>query len=120
MKSNKELFQRRRDRVRKRLRRDNKGRPRLSVFRSNKHIYAQVIDDIQGTTLATASSLEKDLRGSLKCGSDVAAAAEVGKVLAERALKAGVTKVVLDRGGYRFHGRIKALSDAAREAGLTF
>ncbi len=95
-------------------------RPRLAVFRSSKHIYAQVIDDAAGRTLAAASSLEKDLKSSLKTGADKAAAGAVGKLLAERARKAGVDNVVFDRGGYRFHGRIKALADGAREGGLSF
>ena len=96
------------------------GRPRLSVFRSSKHIYAQVIDDAKGVTVAAASSIDKDSKGKLKTGADKAAAADVGKLLAERAVKAGVAKVVFDRGGYMFHGRIKALADAAREGGLSF
>jgi large subunit ribosomal protein L18 len=96
------------------------GQARLSVFRSNKHIYAQVIDDKQGKTVASASSLEKDLRGKLKTGGDLAAAVEIGKLVAARAVAAGVTNVVFDRSGYRFHGRIKALADAARESGLSF
>ena len=95
-------------------------RKRLSVFRSSRHIYAQVIDDIAGKTLAAASSLEKDRREKLKTGADTAAAAEVGKLLAERAVKAGVKDVVFDRGGYIYHGRIKALAEAAREGGLNF
>ena len=111
---------RREVRVRKVLRKVAAGRPRLSVFRSSSHIYAQVIDDKRGHTVAAASSLEKDLRGKLKTGADKAAAAEVGKLLAERAKAAGVDKVVFDRGAYRFHGRIKALADAAREGGLDF
>ena len=106
-------------RVRSRIRRKSQGRPRLSVFRSNKHIYAQVIDDEQGATLASASSLEKDFRSASK-GGDKEAAAKVGKLLAERAVKAGVGKVVFDRGSYLFHGRVKALADAAREGGLDF
>ncbi len=96
------------------------GRPRLSVFRSSKNISAQIIDDTAGKTLASASSLDETLRGDLKKGSDSAAAASVGKAIAERAKKAGVSDVVFDRGSYRFHGRIKALADAAREAGLNF
>jgi large subunit ribosomal protein L18 len=116
----KSLFARRQMRVRHRISRVSKGRPRLSVFRSSRHIYAQVIDDTEGRTLAAASSLEKDLRGSLKTGADRAAAAAVGKLLAERAKAAGVTAVVFDRGGYLFHGRVKALADAAREGGLSF
>jgi large subunit ribosomal protein L18 len=96
------------------------GRARLSVFRSSKHIYAQVIDDVKGVTLAAASSVEKDMRGSLKTGANVDAAKAVGKLLAERALAAGVKQVVFDRGSYLFHGRVKALADAAREGGLSF
>ncbi|MCO6419450.1 50S ribosomal protein L18 [Siccirubricoccus sp. KC 17139] len=96
------------------------GRPRLSVFRSGKHIYAQVIDDAQGRTLASASSLEKELRESLKTGADKNAASVVGKRLAERALAAGISLVVFDRGPYLYHGRVKALADAAREGGLSF
>jgi large subunit ribosomal protein L18 len=111
-------FDRRTQRVRRSLAKTNAGRPRLSVFRSSKHIYAQVIDDAEGRTLAAASSLEKDLKGALKTGADKAAAAAVGKLLAERAKKAGIDKVVFDRGGYRYHGRIKALADGAREGGL--
>lgn len=111
-------FDSRAQRVRRTLAKSGGGRPRLSVFRSSKHIYAQVIDDAKGHTLASASSLEKDLKSSLKTGADKAAAAAVGKLLAERAKKAGVDKVVFDRGGYRYHGRIKALADGAREGGL--
>ena len=96
------------------------GRPRLSIFRSSKHIYAQVIDDAAGKTLAAASSRDGDLKGKLKTGADTAAAAEVGKLLAERAAKAGVKDVVFDRGRYLFHGRVKALADGAREGGLNF
>ena len=96
------------------------GRPRLSVFRSSKHIYAQVIDDRAGKTVAAASTLDKGLKGSLPKGSDLAAATAVGKLLAERALAAGVKDVVFDRGGYLYHGRVKALAEAAREAGLHF
>jgi len=88
------------------------------VFRSSKHIYAQLIDDAKGQTLAAASSLEKELKSTLKTGADKAAATAVGKLLAERAKKAGIDKVVFDRGGYRYHGRIKALADGAREGGL--
>ena len=116
----KDLFARRQRRVRHRITSTAHPRPRLSVFRSSRHIYAQVIDDTEGRTLAAASSLEKDLRGSLKTGADRAAAAAVGKLLAERAKAAGVTAVVFDRGGYLFHGRVKALADAAREGGLSF
>lgn len=113
-------FDKRRARVRRTLKANASGRPRLSVHRSSKHIYAQVIDDASGRTLAAASSLEKDLRGSLKTGADKAAAETIGKLVAERALKAGVKSVVFDRGGYLFHGRVKALADAAREGGLSF
>ena len=109
---------RRKQRVRLSLRRSANGRPRLSVFRSSKHIYAQVIDDVKGSTVAAASSLEKDLRG--KTGANVEAAKAVGKLVAERAVQKGVKQVVFDRGGFRYHGRIKAVGDAAREAGLSF
>ncbi|MBL8704103.1 MAG: 50S ribosomal protein L18 [Rhodospirillales bacterium] len=112
-------FDRRKRRLRTKLKRLT-TRPRLSVHRSDRHIYAQVIDDVQGKTLAAASSLEKDLRASLKTGGDMAAAKEVGKLVASRAVAAGVTTVVFDRGGYLFHGRVKALADAAREGGLSF
>jgi large subunit ribosomal protein L18 len=111
-------FDRRKQRVRRSLAANSGGRPRLSVFRSSKHIYAQLIDDAKGLTVAAASSLEKELRGTLKTGADKAAASAVGKLLAERAKKAGIDKVVFDRGGYRYHGRIKALADGAREGGL--
>ena len=120
MEKAKKLFQRRRDRIRYQLRRAAKGRPRLSVFRSSKHIYAQIIDDTNGVTMASASSIEKVLRGDLKTGADTDAASKVGSLIAERAKTAGVTDVVFDRGGYRYHGRVKALADAAREGGLTF
>jgi len=102
-------------RTRTRLKALSNGRPRLSVFRSSKNIYAQVIDDAQGVTLVAASSLEGDEKGS-----DKDAAARVGKLVAERAKEKGVTDVVFDRGGYIYHGRVKALADAAREAGLNF
>ncbi len=111
---------RRQARVRKVLKRSAGVRPRLSVFRSSAHIYAQVIDDLRGHTVAAASSLEKPLREKLKTGADKTAAAEVGKLVAERAKAAGVDKVVFDRGAYLFHGRVKALADAAREGGLDF
>ncbi|MFD0987091.1 50S ribosomal protein L18 [Methyloligella solikamskensis] len=113
-------FTRRQQRVRQALKRTANGRARLSIFRSSKHIYAQVIDDTEGKTMAAASTLDKDLQGSIKKGSDVAAAEAVGKLVAERAAKAGVKDVVFDRGGYLYHGRVKALADAAREAGLNF
>ena len=111
---------RRKARVRRAIRKAANGRPRLSVFRSSKQIYAQIIDDERGVTLATASSLEKDMRGSLKTGANVDAAKAVGKLVAERAKQKGVTDVVFDRGGYLYHGRVKALADAAREGGLKF
>jgi large subunit ribosomal protein L18 len=111
------LFERRRRRVRTALRAKSGGRPRLSVHRSGRHIYAQVIDDGAGHTVAAASTLEKAFDGT---GATVAAAAAVGKALAERAKAAGVTAVVFDRGGFLFHGRVKALADAAREGGLEF
>ncbi len=114
------LFDRRKARVRRVLTARAAGRPRLSVHRSSKHIYAQVIDDAAGKTVAAASTLEKDVKGSSKTGADKAAAAAVGKLIAERALKAGVKEVVFDRGGYLYHGRVKALGDAAREGGLQF
>ena len=114
------LFARRRTRVRTRLAHAGRGRPRLSVFRSSKHIYAQVIDDAAGRTLAAASSLDESLRESLKTGADKEAAGAVGKLIAERAKAAGVSKVAFDRSGFQYHGRIKALADAARENGLEF
>jgi large subunit ribosomal protein L18 len=113
-------FERRKARVRKSLRRAAHGRPRLSVFRSSKQIYAQVIDDKAGHTVASASTLDKELAGKLKTGADKEAAAAVGKLVAKRALEAGVSTVVFDRGAYIYHGRVKALADAAREAGLSF
>ena len=111
---------RRTAKVRRNVRRAAGTRARLSVFRSSKHIYAQLIDDEKGQTLASASSLEKDMRGSLKTGANIAAAKAVGKLVAERASAKGIKDVVFDRGGYLFHGRIKALADAAREGGLEF
>ena len=111
---------RRRARLRYQIKQKGAGRPRLSVFRSGRHIYAQVIDDAAGKTVAAASSLEKDMRGALKTGADKAAAEAVGKAVAERALAAGVTAVVFDRGPFLYHGRVKALADAAREGGLSF
>jgi large subunit ribosomal protein L18 len=120
MQTSKQLLNRRRQRVRSAIRRADNGRPRLSVFRSGKHIYAQVIDDAEGKTLASASSVDTQLKDKLKRGADKAAAVEVGKLVAERAVAAGVKEVVFDRGGYLFHGRVKALADAAREGGLTF
>ena len=120
MSGTKYIQQRRRERLRYQLRRKSVGRPRLSVFRSGKHIYAQIIDDAQGRTLAAASSLDKDLRSVNNTGADRDAATSVGKLVAERALAAGVTQVVFDRGSYLYHGRVKALAEAAREGGLAF
>jgi large subunit ribosomal protein L18 len=112
------LFDRRRRRVRTALRSRASGKPRLSIHRSGRHIYAQVIDDAAGTTVAAASTLDKDLKG--KTGATKDGAAAVGKAVAERAKAAGVSRVVFDRGGFLFHGRVKALADAAREGGLEF
>ena len=116
----KTMRERRKQRTRSQIRKKSRGRVRLSVFRSSKHIYAQVIDDKQGATLAAASSLDKTLKGKLKTGADCAAAQEVGKLIAERAKAAGLEAVVFDRGSYLYHGRVKALAEAAREAGLSF
>lgn len=116
--SQRELFARRRQRARTQLKKKGSGRPRLSVHRSSKHIYVQVIDDANGATLAAASTLDTTLRA--KAGSNADAAESVGKLIAERAKKAGVTEVVFDRGGFLYHGRVKALADAAREGGLDF
>ena len=113
------LKERRKQRTRSRIRKAGAGRPRLSIFRSNKNIYAQVIDDLQGNTVVS-SSMEKQLRDDLKSGSTKDAAAAVGKLVAERAVAKGLNDVVFDRGSYLFHGRVKALADAAREAGLKF
>jgi large subunit ribosomal protein L18 len=114
------LYERRKNRSRFHVRQNAQGRPRLSVFRSNKHIYAQVIDDRKGVTLAAASSLERELKETLDGGADREAAKTVGRLVAERALSKGVADVVFDRGGYRYHGRVQALADAAREGGLKF
>ena len=113
-------FVRRRRRVRYALKENGKGRLRLSVFRSGRHIYGQVIDDGQGATLAAASTLDKALRAELKTGADREAARQVGLLLAERAKAAGVEAVMFDRGGYKYHGRVKALAEGAREGGLQF
>ncbi len=112
------LFDRRRQRVRTSLRKRGGERPRLSVHRSGRHIYAQIIDDAAGRTVASASSIDKDVKG--QGGATVASAQEVGRRVAERAKAAGITQVVFDRGGFLFHGRVKALADAAREGGLEF
>jgi large subunit ribosomal protein L18 len=111
-------FDKRRQRVRTAIRKRAGDRKRLSIHRSGRHIYVQLIDDAAGVTLASASTLEKDVRGT--SGANVAAAAEVGKRIAKAAKDAGVTRVVFDRGGFLFHGRVKALADAAREGGLEF
>jgi large subunit ribosomal protein L18 len=118
--ASKESTQRRASRVRRQLKQVSGDRPRLSVYRSSKNIYAQIIDDTKGHTLAAASTLEKDVKGALKTGADAAAAAAIGKLIAERASKAGVKDVVFDRGPYIYHGRVKALAEAAREGGLNF
>jgi large subunit ribosomal protein L18 len=115
-----QLFERRRRRVRYAIAQRAGGRPRLSVFRSSKHMYVQVIDDSRGHTVASASTKDDAVKSAIKTGADKAAAAAVGKLIAERALAAGVKEVVFDRGGYLFHGRVKALADAAREGGLSF
>lgn len=120
MASAKQTMQRRAARVRRSIRKVAGDRPRLSIHRSSKNIYAQVIDDVAGRTLACASTLDKGLKGDLKTGADTAAAAAVGKLVGERAKEAGVTEVVFDRGAFIYHGRVKALADAAREAGLNF
>jgi large subunit ribosomal protein L18 len=120
MSAHDENFQKRRARVRRALRKVASDRPRLSVHRSSKHIYVQLIDDAQGKTLAAASSMDRELKGTLAKGTDKAAAAVVGKLIAERATKAGIRDVVFDRGAYKYHGRVKALADAAREGGLSF
>ncbi len=120
MKSALEKKQRRAQRVRTRIRRQSAGRLRLSVARSGKNISAQIIDDDKGVTLVAASTQEKTVLGSAKTGGNIAAASQVGKTLAERAKKAGIDKVVFDRGAYMFHGRVKALAEAAREGGLSF
>ena len=106
--------------VRRKVKLAAAGRPRLSVFRSSKQIYAQLIDDVKGVTLASASSMEKATRGGGKTGANIEAAKAVGKRIAERAKEKGIKDVVFDRGGYLYHGRIKALADAAREGGLNF
>jgi len=111
---------RRKARVRRAIKKAANGRPRLSVFRSSKQIYAQVIDVVRGHTVASASTLEADVKGKLKTGATVDAAKEVGKLVAERAVQAGVKQVIFDRSGYLYHGRVKALADAAREGGLDF
>ncbi|WP_297327848.1 50S ribosomal protein L18 [uncultured Bartonella sp.] len=120
MASPKEILQRRAQRVRRQVKAVANGRLRLSVHRSNMNIYVQIIDDLHSRTVVAASTLDKELRPTLKGGANVKAAAEVGKLIAERAKAAGVKDVVFDRGAYIYHGRIKALADAAREGGLNF
>ena len=118
MATSRELYQRRKGRNRSTLRKRVGDRARLSVFRSGRHIYAQIIDDAKGVTVAAASTLDKDIRG--KSGANKDAATAVGKAIAERAIKAGIKEVAFDRGGYRYHGRVQALAEAAREGGLSF
>lgn len=120
MLTSKQLFDRRAKRARYQIKKAANGKPRLSVYRSASQIYVQLIDDLAGKTLASASTLEADLRKKLKSGGNKDAAVEIGKLIAERAKKAGVKTVVFDRGGYKYHGRVKALGDAARDAGLDF
>ncbi len=120
MKKIKENFYRRQSRVRIRLRAAANGKLRLSVFRSNKNIYAQLIDDAKRATIVSASTVDKELSATLKTGGDKAAAAEVGKLIAKRAIEKGAKEIIFDRGGYLYHGRVKALADAAREHGLVF
>jgi len=120
MSTTSQLRERRKRRVRIGVQRKSRGRLRLSVHRSSKNIYAQVIDDGKGVTVAAASSRDKTLKEQVTKGSDIAAAKAVGKLIAERAIAAGVKEVVFDRGGYLYHGRVKALADAARESGLSF
>lgn len=112
--------QRRQYRVRNRITRDAHGRPRLSIFRSNRHMYAQIIDDSAGKTLVAASTVESEIAGPGGVGSDTESAGQVGKLIAERAVKLGISRVVFDRGSFRYHGRVAALAEAAREAGLDF
>lgn len=120
MLSQKELYLRRKERIRFKLRRLNKDRPRLTVHRTNQHIYVQIVDDKKGVTLASASTLSKQLRELVKNGGNKEAAILVGKAIAENAQKVGLKDVVFDRSGYLYHGRIKALADSARENGLVF
>ena len=114
------LFARRQERVRTGLRKKSVGRPRLSVFRSGLHIYAQVIDDAAGNTIASASTIDKSIKAALKSTANIEAAKAVGKLIAERAVAKGVKEVAFDRGGYKYHGRVKALAEAASEGGLSF
>lgn len=114
------LFDKRKRRVRYTLKRNSSGRVRLSIFRSGKHIYAQLIDDVKGVTLAQASSVDKEVKTGIKTGANIEAAKKVGSLIAARGKAAKVNEVVFDRGGYLFHGRVKALAEAAREGGLSF
>lgn len=120
MNTPRELFQKRKARVRTALKNSANGKLRLSVFRSGKHIYAQIIDDVKGVTVASASTLDKEVRSVISKSSTVEAAAYIGNLVAQKAAKSGVSEVVFDRGGYIYHGRVKALADAARAAGLKF
>jgi len=120
MSNSKQLFERRKRRVRYKLSSVGADRARLSIFRSKNHMYAQIIDDTARKTLAAASTVDKELKGKIKKTSNIAAAEEVGKLVAMRAVKAGVKEVVFDRGAYLYHGRVKALADSARNAGLSF
>ena len=120
MKTSRELSDRRRQRTSGKVKKNNNGRPRLAIYRSGKHIYAQIIIDKDGTTVAAASTIDTEVRSKLKTGANVEAASLVGKIVAERAKKVGVDTVVFDRGGYLYHGRVKALADSAREGGLSF
>lgn len=120
MMTSRELFKRRAQRTRYQLKKKGGGKARLTVHRTANHVYAQLIDDKAGKTLAAASTLDKDVRSSVKITGNADAAATVGKLIAERAKEAGVDTVVFDRGGFQYHGRVKALGDAAREAGLNF
>ncbi len=118
--ADKAAIQKRAQRIGRQIKKVAGDRPRLSVHRTSKNIYAQVIDDAKGHTVAAASTLEKDFKAGKKTGADSAAAAAIGKLVAERAVKAGVKEVVFDRGAYIYHGRVKALAEAAREGGLSF
>ncbi|MDD4555731.1 MAG: 50S ribosomal protein L18 [Alphaproteobacteria bacterium] len=120
MSTPRELFNKRKERVRYDLKKVSGGKSRLSVFRSGKHIYAQIIDDAKGSTIVSASTLDKEVRENVKKSSTIEAASFIGKLVAEKALKSGLSEVVFDRGGYIYHGRVKALAEAARAAGLKF
>lgn len=120
MNTPRELFEKRKNRVRNALKQAANGKMRLSVFRSGRHIYAQIIDDAKGATVVSASTLDKDVRDNVKKASTIEAASVIGKLVAEKAVKSGVSEVIFDRGGYIYHGRVKALADAARVAGLKF